>query len=405
MSGLLSVDEALAAVLAHVPPPATERAHPVAALGRALAADVFADHDHPPFPRSKVDGWAVRLADVAAGETRLRVTGNVAAGDAPALRIGPGEAARIFTGAPVPEGADGVAMQERCEAFDGGSGVRVEAGAATHDHVVPRGAECRFGAPVARAGTIVTPAVVGAVASAGAAELVVARAPRVRIVVTGNELVPSDTRPAPGKIRNSNGPALAAAALVCGGVPDGERWAPDDRDALDAALVWACEADVALVAGGVSVGDFDLVPAGLASIGATQVFHGVRVQPGKPLWFGTRGRTLVFGLPGNPVSALVNLALFVRPALARLRGLAGGPATFPATLADAVGRGTWRRKYLPATLRRDGATFFATPIPSQGSGDVFGFARAQCLIVVPEDAAPRRAGDAAECALLFEALP
>jgi molybdopterin molybdotransferase len=152
------------------------------------------------------------------------------------------------------------------------------------------------------------------------------------------------------------------------------------------------------------VGDFDFVPRVLAELGVEQVLHGVKLQPGKPLWFGMRGATLVFGLPGNPVSALVNTALFVRPALAKRAGRAA-PAAFPATLGGPVRRGTWRRLFVPAALRRDGASFVATPVPYQGSGDLFGFSLAQCLVVVPEDAPARAPGEPALCVPLFEALP
>jgi molybdopterin molybdotransferase len=404
-AGLLSVDEALAAVLAAVPAPQRERVELATALGAVLAEEVLADHDHPPFPRSKVDGWALRRADVAGGAASLRVVATVRAGTAPGLRLAPGEAARIFTGAPVPDGADAVAMQERCEADAGASTVRVPPEAASAGHVVPQGVECRAGAVAGRVGDVITPGLVGALASAGAARADVFRAPHVRIVATGDELVPCEEQPGPGRIRNSNAPALVAAAAACGAVVDGARRAADDRFALADAVTWALGADVVLVTGGVSVGDFDLVPEVLASLDVTQVLHGVRLQPGKPFWFGTRGRTLVFGLPGNPVSALVNAALFVRPALARLRGGAREPSSFPAVLGGPVGAGTWRRKYVPATVRRDGAAWTATPVPFQGSGDVFGFARAQALVVVPEECAARAAGDAAECVPLFEPLP
>lgn len=404
MSGLPSVEEALAAVLAHVPEPQAETTTFESALGRVLAGDVLADHDHPPFRRSRVDGYAVRASDVAAGSAVLRVACRIAAGASPGARIGAGEAARIFTGAAVPDGADAVAMQEHCEASADGATVRVPRDGANADNIVPRGAECREGSVVARRGDVLTPGLVGALAAAGGACGPVFRAPRARIVATGDELVPCDTRPGPGKIRNSNAPALAAAAIACGAASADRSACGDDLGELRRTLAAALDADVALITGGVSVGDFDLVPQVLAELGVTKVLHGVRLQPGKPLWFGVRGRTLVFGLPGNPVSALVNTALFVRPALAKLLGRAG-PAAFPATLGAPVGRGTWRRKYVPACLRREGAKFVATPVSYQGSGDVFGFSRAQCLVVVPEDAAARAAGETAECVPLFEALP
>lgn len=398
MEPLLSVDEALAAVRAHVPEPVPVRAALAASLGQVVAEDLLADHDHPPFPRSKVDGWAVRAADC--GTSPLRVVARIAAGTPPGARIGPGEAARVLTGAAVPEGADAVAMQEQCEPSGDRSSVVVPEGAARASHIVPQGAECRTGDPVVRRGDVVTPAVAGAAASAGAGSALVFRAPAVRIVATGDELVPCDEWPGPGRIRNSNAPALAAAAAACGAREIGQRMAPDDDAALRAAFAWALEADLVLVTGGVSVGDLDLVPGVLESMGVRRVLHGVRVQPGKPLWFGTRGRTLVFGLPGNPVSALVNTALFVRTAICLSMGRTP-PEPFEAMLGGDLGGGTWRRKFVPASLSRLPSGRVATPIPHQGSGDVFAFARAQCLIEIPEDAPPRPAGAAVACVPLF----
>jgi molybdopterin molybdotransferase len=269
-------------------------------------------------------------------------------------------------------------------------------------HIVPRGAECASGDIVARRGDVVTPALVGALASVGAAHLSLFRRPQVRVLATGSELVPVSDTPGPGRIRNSNAPALAAAAREFGCEVLGEDWAGDDRAELSAAVGRALDADIALITGGVSVGDFDFVPAVLSRAGVRCVFHGVRLQPGKPVWFGVaepsgaaRRQTLVFALPGNPVSTLVNAALFVRPAVAAMLARSA-PAEFAAVLGAAVPAGGARRRYVPAVLSADGATRVATPVPFQGSGDLFGFSRADALIIVPEGAAARAAGDAAQ---------
>jgi molybdopterin molybdotransferase len=405
MPGLPTVEEALALVLAHVPEaPGAERVPLAEAAGRVLAQDVAADADHPAFPRSRVDGWALRAAD--AGEA-LRVVAEIPAGKAPGDRVGAGEAARIFTGAPVPDGADLVAKQEDCEELrdaDGGRRVRVPRTAVSEDFVVARGAEASRGAVVLRTGTTVTPAAVGVLAAVGCAHVAVRPRPRVRVLATGSELCAVDERPAPGRIRNSNAPALAAAAAALGGAVLSTATAPDDERALADALGRVLDADVALVTGGVSVGDFDLVPAALERLGARKVLHGVRLQPGKPLWFGTRGGTLVFGLPGNPVSALVNVALFVRPAMARLLGRRETAGEFEVRLGAALPRGGNRRRYVPAQASRAGAQTVATPVPFRGSGDVFGFAAADLLLVIDEGAAARTAGEPARAVRLGEAL-
>src|SRR5262245_34200196 len=332
MKRLLAVEEALALVLARVPEPveAKEEADILFAAGCTLFEDVRADGDYPAWPRSRVDGYAVRAAETP---RTFEVACEVAAGSTPDARIASGQAARIFTGGAVPDGADAVVKQEDVGA-DGRRvtiASRVEAG----ENVTPRGSECSAGAVIAARGTAITPAVTGALASVGRATVRVARRPPVVVIPTGNELVPVTETPPPGRIRNSNAPALVAAMWAYGGWPEAMPIVTDVRTALDDALKTAFAKDPAIVllTGGVSVGDYDLVPAALATAGVERVLHGVSLQPGKPLWFGVRGTTLVFGLPGNPVSALVNAALFVRPALRKLSGRSDVvPETLVATL-------------------------------------------------------------------------
>jgi molybdopterin molybdotransferase len=394
MSRLLTVDEALGVVLSRVPPPvaAADEAPLEFATGCTLFEDVRADADYPAWPRSRVDGYAIRASEAPG---TFDVVCEVPAGKAPGDRIGPRQAARIFTGGAVPDGADAVAKQEDVRA-EGGR-VTFLTAIAAEGNVTPRASESRAGAVVAARGTVITPGVTGVLASVGRATVRVARRPPVVILSTGSELVPVADVPPPGRIRNSNAPALMSAMWNYGGWPEPLPIAPDSRPALDDALKTALAKDpaIVLVTGGVSVGDFDYVPAALADAGAECVFHGVSLQPGKPLWFGVRGTTLVFGLPGNPVSALVNAALFVRPALRKLSGRADVvPETLVATLGGAVGAGTWRRKFVPARTTSDAdGRLVATPVAYAGSGDVFGFASADALIVVPEDSPRRAAGE------------
>lgn len=395
MEPLLSVEEALDRVLERVPPPVAADSEPdlEVAIGAVVFADVHADADYPRWPRSRVDGYALRAAD-ASGP--LQVVAHIAAGKPPGDRIGPGQAARIFTGGVVPSGADAVLKQE--DADLAGEHVTARAAIAAGDNVAPRASECAAGAVVARRGTVITPGVAGALGAIGCAKVRVARRPHAVVLTTGNELVPVTQMPPPGRIRNSNAPALMAAMWSYGAWPEALPIAPDARPALDDAVASALEREPALllVTGGVSVGDFDLVPQALAEAGVERVFHGVRVQPGKPLWFGVRGATLVFGLPGNPVSALVNAALFVRPAVRKLLGRDDVmPETMAASLGGDVAAGGRRRRYVPCrTACADDGRLVATPVRFAGSGDVFGFAAADGLVIVPEDAPARRAGDA-----------
>lgn len=394
MKRLLTVEEALALVLARVPEPveSNEPADLLFAVGCTLFDDVRADADFPAWPRSRVDGYAVRAAD--APQT-FDVVCEVAAGTAPGARVAAGQAARIFTGGAVPDGADAVVKQEDVSAD--GTRVTISSRVAAGENVTPRGSECREGDVVAARGTLITPAVTGALASVGCATVRVARRPPVLVLPTGNELVPVTETPPPGRIRNSNAPAIVAAMWSYGGWPEAMPIVTDVRTALDDALKTAFAKDPAVVilTGGVSVGDYDLVPAALAAAGVERLLHGVNLQPGKPLWFGVRGTTLVFGLPGNPVSALVNAALFVRPALRKLSGRTDVvQQTLVATLGAVVGGGTDRRRYVPARTTADAeGRLVASPVPYAGSGDVFGFSRADALIVVPEHSPPRAAGD------------
>jgi molybdenum cofactor synthesis domain-containing protein len=387
MTRLLSVEEALALVLARAPEP-IEPEGPVDladAAGRTLLEDVLADGDFPAWPRSRVDGYAVRAAETPG---TLDVVCEVAAGSAPGARVAAGQAARIFTGGAVPDGADAVVKQEEARAE--GSRVEIFRRAEPLENVTLRGSECGAGTVVASRGTVITPAVTGVLASVGRASVRVARRPRVVVIPTGNELVPIEQTPPPGRIRNSNAPALVAAMASYGARATAMPIVTDVRAALDDALNTAFAEDPAIVllTGGVSVGDYDLVPAALAAAGVERVLHGVSLQPGKPLWFGVRGKTLVFGLPGNPVSALVNAVLFVRPALRKMSGRTDlVPETLDATLEESVGGGTGRRRYVPARTRVDAdGRLIATPVRYAGSGDVFGFSRADALVVVPEHA-------------------
>jgi molybdopterin molybdotransferase len=396
MGRLLSVDEALTLVLSRTTPCATSVDASIdAALGCALSEDVRADADYPAWPRSKVDGYAIRASETPGA---FDVVVEVPAGKAPGDRIASGQAARVFTGAAVPDGADAVLKQEDVRVD--GRRMTADARTSSGQNVTPRASECAAGAVVAERGVVVTPGVVGALASVGKATVRVASRPSIVVLSTGSELVAVDETPPPGHIRNGNSPALVAAAWSFGARPEAMPIAPDTRPSLDDALKTAFANDPAilLVTGGVSVGDYDLVPAALADAGVERVFHGVSLQPGKPLWFGVRGKALVFGLPGNPVSALVNAALFVRPAIRKMLGRTDVvPQTLVATLGGDVGAGANRRRYVPARTSHDAeGRLIATPVPFAGSGDVFGFSRAGALIVVPENAPRRAAGERAD---------
>jgi molybdopterin molybdotransferase len=380
---MISVEAARSAVRERARPvEGTERVPLALAAGRVLAAPVRADRDDPPFDRATMDGYAVRAADLASVPRALRVVGRIAAGDAVALRVGPGEAAFVNTGAPMPAGADAVAPIEACR-----GDVEVLARVATGENVLRRGALVAAGDAVAEG--LLTPERVAVCAACGADPVSVRRRPVVAVLATGSEL---SADPEAHQIRNSNGPMLRALFRE-GEVRDLGSVA-DDEAALAAAVRRGLEADLFVSTGGVSKGERDLVKATLEALGVEVVFHGVALQPGKPVLFGAHARGAVFALPGNPVSALVCADLFALPYLAAVagRGFDDALASLRATLAAPARASPKRRRVFPGVLR-GGAI---TPLPWRGSADLYTPARANAYFVL-EPGADAPAGAVVEC--------
>lgn len=376
MPDLLPVAEARAAILDAVRPLPAEDVHVREALGRTLARDVVARTDVPPFRNSAMDGFAV--VPGPAGR-RLRVVGESRAGTPAAVAVGDGEAVRISTGAALPEGADAVIMVERTTEDDDGT-VTVGAETVAGQNVRDAGDDVRAGTVAVPAGTVLGAAALGVAVTAGAATVPCARRPRVALLVTGDELVePGEPLP-PGGIHDSNAVALAACVAQAGGVVVSRGRVGDDARGTRAAVAAALrEADVLISTGGVSVGPHDHVKDALAAEGVQQRFWRVALRPGKPTWFGTRGDQLVFGLPGNPVSAMVTFLLFARPALLALQG---APTAVPARAAEltvALPRHPERDEMVRVTL--DGGR--ATPTGPQGSHVLTSMLAADGLALVP----------------------
>jgi molybdopterin molybdotransferase len=324
---MLSVEEALDAVLDHAAPLPADPCSLELARGCVLAENVTADADSPPFDKALVDGYAVRSVDVSGPESWLSVGETIMAGQAPGRPLGQHEAAVVMTGAPIPAGCDAVVMHEHTQAH--GDGVIIlEPAVRPGQNVLARGREMRAGEVVVARGLILHPAWLGVIASVGRTSVAVVRRPRIAIVPTGDELVEPGQAVGPGQIRNSNGVMLHSLAIQAGTSCELLPIALDDSGELRRILGLGLDFDILLVTGGVSAGQRDLVPAALESLGVKRIFHKVRLKPGKPLWFGigppragSHG-ALVFGLPGNPVSGLVGFLLFVKPAC---RALAGDP--------------------------------------------------------------------------------
>ncbi len=364
-----------------------------AILNQVLAADVVADRDSPPFAKSLRDGYAVRAADCSGANAELRVVAEIPAGVVPDREIGSGECARIFTGAPIPVGADAVVMQEDTEAA--GDRVRIKDRVKPGQWVFPRGAEMRAGDAVLSVGTMLNAAATGVLASVGATEVGVIPRPRVSVLATGDELVNAAAQPGPGQIRNSNGPMLAAQTLRAGATAQDRGIVRDNVEELRTRIGEAIElSDVVLLAGGVSAGKFDLVPGVLQDLGVEPQFHKVRMKPGKPLFFGTKSGKLIFGLPGNPVSAFVCFELFVRPALRALAGHSEpGPRIMRLPLAEAIAETNDRPTYRPAKLEPAETGWAVRPLEYGGAPDLRGLQPADALIVLPAGDARFDAGE------------
>jgi molybdopterin molybdotransferase len=380
---LRSIDEALALVLDGIEPLDAESAPIAAAAGRILAADARAAVDLPPFDRSAMDGFAVRAADTAPG-VGLRIVGDVAAGTLPDAALEPGTAAPISTGAAIPEGADAVLQSEHA-AVDGAT-VTPDRNVPVGMHLRHRGEDLRAGDVLARAGQRLTLPLISALASAGAGTLDVHRQPSLRMMVTGSELLPVGAPPEPGRIHESNGLMVALLAERAGALAGETVGIPDDRAATEAAIRAGLDADVLVVSGGVSVGPHDHVRPAFEACGVEEVFWRVSIKPGKPLWFGRRGRTLVFGLPGNPLSAIVGTCMFIVPALRRLAGERDAmPGLVPGRLAVSAEASDGRTTFLTSRLApgADGV-LEATPTERQGSHMTGALGESDGFAIVPD---------------------
>jgi molybdopterin molybdotransferase len=387
---MLPVEEALAIVLGHTPALPLEAVGLEAALGRVLGEDVRCDVDLPPFDRSAMDGYALRAEDVLQPPVTLSVAGQIRAGQKSERPLEPGTAVQVMTGAPVPPGATAVQPVEKTRSLDGGRRVEILAPVEAGAHVARRGSEVKAGDQVLARGVSIDPAAVAVLATAGKGRVLVGRRPQVAVLVTGDELLDVWETPSGGRIRNSNGYAVAAQARWAGADVRPLGTVPDDRERIAAVLPEGLASDVLVISGGVSVGVYDLVEEVLARFDVKVLFDKVAIKPGAPLVFGRRGSTLVFGLPGNPVSAQVTFDVFVRAALLRMQGarVVSRP-TLEAELLEGVRNKSGRKACLPARVRFEAGRLVARPVRSQGSGDVVAHARANALLVL--EAARQRA--------------
>jgi molybdopterin molybdotransferase len=393
---MIPVNQAIGIVIDRTPKLDHEPVELSDALGRILAEDIVADSDLPPFNRAQMDGYAVRAADVANTPARLQIVGESAAGKGWHHEMKAGEAVRIMTGAPVPAGADAVQQVELTREVDSNAIVEILEPVDVGRSVVKQAAEIKAGETVLRTGEDINAAMIAALASFGYARVKVGRRPRVTVMATGSELVDVNQKPGADQIRDSNNYTIAAYAKLSGAAIERLPLAGDDPEELKRQIATAAErSDVLITSGGVSMGVYDFTKAALKELGAEVFFERVSLRPGKPTVFARLGKTLIFGLPGNPVSVAVTFNLFARTALRVMQG--AREATLPkdtAVLTSKVKGSIDRESYLPAVLRTDEkGTQLAEPLKWGGSSDFVAFARAAALINLPAGMKSLEAGE------------
>jgi molybdopterin molybdotransferase len=382
---MIPVTEAIAIIIETTKPLPPERVSIASAMGRILAEDIVADSDLPSFNRAQMDGYAVRALDVESAPTRLRIVGEAAAGLGWHNKMNAGEAVRIMTGAPVPQGADSVQQVEVTEELDNGTIVEIGKATTPGQFIVPRAAEVKAGETVLNSGDEINAAMMAALASFGYPEVNVGGRPRVAILATGTELVAVDQKPKPDQIRDSNTYSIGAYAALAGAEVERLPLATDDREALQLTFKdAAARNDVLILSGGVSMGVYDFTKAALRDLGAEIFFERVSLRPGKPTVFARIGETLVFGLPGNPVSVSVTFNLFARTALRALQGARETSMHHEtAILSNDVKGSIDRESYLPARLETNAdGQLIAVPLKWGGSSDFVSFTRATALVNV-----------------------
>lgn len=392
LSDLLTVAQAIALIDSLPVTPREVQAPLREAVGMRLAKDVRADRDDPPFDKSLMDGYAVRSQDLSGAPVSLRVVGEAAAGQSGGIGVGPGEAVAVMTGAPIPAGADVVVPIEQTDSgntfAEAGKTVRVTPSPGRF--IAPRGSDVTSGSVVLPAGIQMTPARIAVAASVGATQLDVWDRPRCAVLGTGNEIVPPDSQPGPAQIRNSNTPMLMTLLNKLGCVARDVGLAADEPEAITRSIRDGLSDDVLFISGGMSMGRYDYVPRILAEMGGNLKITKLRIKPGKPFILARMPQgQYVIGLPGNPVSAFV---CTVRLASRLLRRMAGGKPDqhiWRLPLTTAIGANGDREFYQPGIIENNGVE----PLPWKGSADIYTLARADALIIRPENAPAAAVGE------------
>ena len=414
---MISVETALEIILNEIKPLGKERVSILSALGRVLGEDISAHIDNPPWDNSAMDGYAVRTADTSeASKDRpaiLKIIEDLPAGYTAKKDIKKGEAIRIMTGAPIPNGADAVVMVEDTElqgqeasASGAGKGqVKIFREAKVGDNIRKAGEDFKKGDIVLRKGGLIRPAEIGMLAAVGKSNIYVYQRPKVAVLSTGDELVEIDETLTHGKIINSNSYSISAQAQACGAIPIQLGIARDNKKNLREKLEAGLTADCIISSGGVSVGDFDFVKDVLKEMGSEMRFWKVAMKPGKPLAFGIIGDKPAFGLPGNPISSMVAFEQFARPAILKMMGRADiFKRPIPALLTRPIKKKPDRMHFVRAVIEEEKGQFYVTPLEGQGSGILSSMVKANCLIILPENVKDMEKGSTVKVHTLDQSL-
>ena len=398
---MISVEEAFEILLSNLPERKVEEIPFRSVLGRILAEDLTATCNIPPFHRSAVDGYAVLASDVEKAPVELELVGESRAGGGMPGKLAPGETIATMTGAPVPEGADSVQMVEQCRVSGSGKKVTILKPVKVHENIAPCGSEVREGEVVLESGHRLGPAEIAVMATFGYTRAKVYRKPTVAIFATGDELVEFDQAPRPDQIRNSNAYCLAAQLRYMDIEADYLGIATDDRQALRDKMLLGLERDLLIITGGVSMGEYDLVQDVFHDVGLEILFSKVAIKPGKPTVFARKGDRLVFGLPGNPISALITFECFVRPALGRLCGHKKPELPrMRGELLEDMKQSPGRMAFMPAWVFWEEDGWKVEPLAWKSSADITGFAHANATFIFPKNRDFLSRGEKVELMLL-----
>ncbi len=396
---MIAVKDAIEITLDEAAPSGVEEVDLKNASGNILAEDIFSDIDMPPFGKSSMDGYAFKAADCRSNSTILDVVGSIPAGVYPDFKIEQGQAAKIMTGAPLPQGADSVQMVEKTQSI-GEDKVKILEPVPLGKNVSRKSEVIKADSKVLSKGTFISAAVVGALATVGKAQVSIFKRPEVGILVTGDELVEVAQQPTAGQIRNSNGYSLYTQVAESGASAELFAIAPDNMEYLTKSIELGLQKDVLLISGGVSMGDYDFVEEIMLKHGVRIFYDKVNIKPGKPTVFGRTSESLVFGLPGNPVSASTIFEIIVRPALRKIMGFSSCHSVkMRATLEKDYTTNTKRENYHPAwTFMRDNF-FYTFPVRSRGSADVVAYANSNSYLITTKEKQKFNSGETVEVIL------